>query len=68
MIEEKSAYFKNLKTNDLQEEKSLRADVNDKSIVLTNIKGKLYAIDSVVLMKGNLRRRYLDLSMSPKNI
>ena len=42
-----------LKKNDLQEGKLIRVDINGKSLVLTNIKGKLYAMDSVVLMKGN---------------
>jgi nitrite reductase/ring-hydroxylating ferredoxin subunit len=41
-----------LKKNDLQESKLLRADVDGKSIVLTNIKGKFYAIDSVCSHEG----------------
>jgi len=52
LIEEKSAYLKNLKRTDLQEDKPLRADVNDRSIVLANIKGKLYAMDSVCSHEG----------------
>jgi nitrite reductase/ring-hydroxylating ferredoxin subunit len=41
-----------LKKNDLQEGKLLRADVDGKSIVLTNIKWKFYAIDSVCSHEG----------------
>jgi nitrite reductase/ring-hydroxylating ferredoxin subunit len=41
-----------LKKNDLQEGKLLRVDVNDKSIVLTNMKGKFYAMDSVCSHEG----------------
>jgi nitrite reductase/ring-hydroxylating ferredoxin subunit len=41
-----------LKKNDLQEGKLLRADVDDKSIVLTNINGKFYAMDSVCSHEG----------------
>jgi nitrite reductase/ring-hydroxylating ferredoxin subunit len=41
-----------LKKNDFQEGKLLRADVDGKSIVLTNIKGKFYAMDSVCSYEG----------------
>jgi nitrite reductase/ring-hydroxylating ferredoxin subunit len=41
-----------LKKNDLQEGMLLKADVNDKSIILTNIKGKFYAMDSVCSHEG----------------
>jgi nitrite reductase/ring-hydroxylating ferredoxin subunit len=41
-----------LKKNDFQEGKLLRADVDGKSIVLTNIKGKFYAMDSVCSHEG----------------
>ena len=38
-----------LKKNDLQEGMLLKVDVDSKSMVLTNIKGKFYAMDSVCL-------------------
>lgn len=41
-----------LRKNDLQEGKLLRVDVDGKSIVLTNIKGKFYAMDSVCSHEG----------------
>ena len=41
-----------LKKNDIQEGKLTRVDVNDKSLVLTNIQGKLYAMDSVCSHEG----------------
>jgi nitrite reductase/ring-hydroxylating ferredoxin subunit len=42
-----SSFKTSLKKNDIQEGKLTRVDVNDKSLVLTNIQGKLYAMDSV---------------------
>jgi nitrite reductase/ring-hydroxylating ferredoxin subunit len=41
-----------LKKNDLQEGKITRVDIDGKSLVLTNIKGKLYAMDSVCSHEG----------------
>jgi nitrite reductase/ring-hydroxylating ferredoxin subunit len=46
-----------LKKGDLQEQKLVKVEGNDKSIVLTNINGKLYAMDSVCSHKrGSLGR------------
>jgi nitrite reductase/ring-hydroxylating ferredoxin subunit len=41
-----------LKKDDLQEGKLVSVDVNGKSIILTGIKGKLYAMDSVCSHEG----------------
>lgn len=41
-----------LNKNDLQEGKLFRADVDGKSIVLTNMKGNFYAMDSVCSHEG----------------
>jgi len=41
-----------LKNNDLEERKLVKIDINDKSLVLTNISGKLYAMDSVCSHEG----------------
>jgi nitrite reductase/ring-hydroxylating ferredoxin subunit len=41
-----------LKKGDLQEQKLVKVECNDKSIVLTNINGKLYAMDSVCSHEG----------------
>lgn len=41
-----------LKKNDMQEGKLARVDVNGKPIVLTRIKGKFYAMDSVCSHEG----------------
>jgi nitrite reductase/ring-hydroxylating ferredoxin subunit len=41
-----------LKKGDLQERKLVKVDVNDKSPVLTNIGGKLYAMDAVCSHEG----------------
>lgn len=42
-----SSFKTSLKKNDIQEGNLMRVDVNGKSLVLTNIQGKLYAMDSV---------------------
>jgi nitrite reductase/ring-hydroxylating ferredoxin subunit len=42
----------NLKKDDLQEDKLVKVDVDNKSIVLTNINGKLYAMDSICSHAG----------------
>ena len=41
-----------LKKNNLEERKLVKIDINDKSLVLTNISGKLYAMDSVCSHEG----------------
>jgi nitrite reductase/ring-hydroxylating ferredoxin subunit len=41
-----------LKKDDLQESKLVKVDVDDKSLVLTNISGKLYAMDAVCSHEG----------------
>jgi nitrite reductase/ring-hydroxylating ferredoxin subunit len=41
-----------LKTNDLEERKFVKIDINGKSLVLTNISGKFYAMDSVCSHEG----------------
>jgi nitrite reductase/ring-hydroxylating ferredoxin subunit len=41
-----------LKKGDLQERKLVKVDVDDKSLVLTNISGKLYAMDAVCSHEG----------------
>ncbi|MGC2572703.1 MAG: Rieske (2Fe-2S) protein [Candidatus Nitrosopolaris sp.] len=41
-----------LKRNDLEERKLVKVEINDKSLVLTNINGKLYAMDSVCSHEG----------------
>jgi nitrite reductase/ring-hydroxylating ferredoxin subunit len=41
-----------LKKNDLEERKLVKIDINDRSLVLTNISGKLYAMDSVCSHEG----------------
>jgi nitrite reductase/ring-hydroxylating ferredoxin subunit len=41
-----------LKKNDLVERKLIKVDVNGKSLVLTNLNGKLYAMDSVCSHEG----------------
>jgi nitrite reductase/ring-hydroxylating ferredoxin subunit len=41
-----------LKKGDLQERKLVKVDVNDKSLVLTNVGGKLYAMDAVCSHEG----------------
>jgi nitrite reductase/ring-hydroxylating ferredoxin subunit len=41
-----------LKKNDIQEGNLMRVDVNGKSLVLTNIQDKLYAMDSVCSHEG----------------
>ena len=46
-----SSFKISLKKDDIQEGKLMRVDVNGKSVVLTNIQGKLYAMDSVCSMK-----------------
>ena len=43
-----------LKKNDLEERKLVKVDINGKSMVLTNISGKFYAMDACVLMKEDL--------------
>ncbi len=47
-----SSFKTYLKKNDIQEGKLTRVDVNDKSLVLTDIQGKLYAMDSVCSHEG----------------
>ncbi|MDQ6866735.1 MAG: Rieske 2Fe-2S domain-containing protein [Thermoproteota archaeon] len=47
-----SSFKTSLKKNDIQEGQLTRVDVNDKSLVLTNIQGKLYAMDSVCSHEG----------------
>lgn len=42
-----TSFKTSLKKNDIQEGNLMRVDVNGKSLVLTNIQGKLYAMDSV---------------------
>jgi nitrite reductase/ring-hydroxylating ferredoxin subunit len=39
--------FKTFLKSDIQEGQVMRVDVNDKSVVLTNIQGKFYVMDSV---------------------
>ena len=46
-----SSFKTSLKKNDIQEGRT-RVDVNDNSLVLTNIQGKLYAMDSVCSHEG----------------
>lgn len=41
-----------LKKNDLEERKLVKVDINSKSIVLTNISGKFYAMDAVCSHEG----------------
>jgi nitrite reductase/ring-hydroxylating ferredoxin subunit len=41
-----------LKKNDLEERKLVKVDVNDKSLVVTNIGGKLLAMDAVCSHEG----------------
>jgi len=41
-----------LKKNDLEERKLVKVDINDKSIVLTNISDNLYAMDAVCSHEG----------------
>lgn len=41
-----------LKKNDLQEGELAKVEINDKSIVLTKINGKYYAMDSVCSHEG----------------
>ncbi|MDN5846414.1 MAG: Rieske 2Fe-2S domain-containing protein [Candidatus Nitrosocosmicus sp.] len=41
-----------LKKGDIQEDKLVKVEVSDKSIVLTNIDGKFYAMDSVCSHAG----------------
>lgn len=41
-----------LKKNDLEEHKLVKVDANGKSLVLTNINGKYYAMDSVCSHEG----------------
>lgn len=41
-----------LKKNDLEEHKLVKVDINGNSIVLTNIGGKFYAMDSVCSHEG----------------
>jgi nitrite reductase/ring-hydroxylating ferredoxin subunit len=41
-----------LKKKDLEEGKLIKVDINGKSIVLTNINGKFYAMDSVCSHEG----------------
>lgn len=41
-----------LKKNDIQEGKLVRVDLHGKSILLTKIKGKVYAMDSVCSHEG----------------
>ena len=40
-----SSFKTSLKKNDIQEGNLMKVDVNDKSLVLTNIQDKLYAMD-----------------------
>jgi nitrite reductase/ring-hydroxylating ferredoxin subunit len=47
-----SVFKTSLKKDDLQEGKLVKVDVNDKSLVLTNINGKLYAMDAVCSHEG----------------
>jgi nitrite reductase/ring-hydroxylating ferredoxin subunit len=47
-----STFNTSLKKNDIQEDKLTRVDVNDKSLVLTNIQSKYYAMDSVYSHEG----------------
>lgn len=41
-----------LKKDDLQESKLVKVDVDDKSLVMTSISGKLYAMDAVCSHEG----------------
>jgi nitrite reductase/ring-hydroxylating ferredoxin subunit len=41
-----------LKKNDLQEGKLVKVEINDKSIVLSKVNGKFYAMDSVCSHMG----------------
>jgi nitrite reductase/ring-hydroxylating ferredoxin subunit len=41
-----------LKKNDLQEGKLVKVEINDKSIVLSKVNGKFYAMDSVCSHEG----------------
>jgi nitrite reductase/ring-hydroxylating ferredoxin subunit len=41
-----------LKENDLQEGKLVKVEINDKSIVLSKVNGKFYAMDSVCSHEG----------------
>jgi nitrite reductase/ring-hydroxylating ferredoxin subunit len=41
-----------LKENDLQEGKLVKVEINDKSIVLSKVNGKFYAMDSVCSHMG----------------
>jgi nitrite reductase/ring-hydroxylating ferredoxin subunit len=47
-----SSFKISLKKDDIQEGKLMRVDVDGKSVVLTNIQGKLYAMDSVCSHEG----------------
>jgi len=47
-----TSFKTSLKKNDIQEGNLMRVDVNGKSLVLTNIQGKLYAMDSVCSHEG----------------
>ena len=47
-----SIFKTSLKKNDIKEDKLTRVDVNDKSLVITNIQGKFYAMDSVYSHEG----------------
>lgn len=47
-----TSFKTSLKKNDIQEGNLMRVDVNGKSLVLTNMQGKLYAMDSVCSHEG----------------
>ena len=47
-----SSFKTSLKKSDIQEGQLMRVEVNDKSVVLTNIQGKFYAMDSVFSHEG----------------
>jgi glycine betaine catabolism B len=47
-----TSFKTSLKKNDIQEGNLMRVDVNGNSLVLTNIQGKLYAMDSVCSHEG----------------
>jgi nitrite reductase/ring-hydroxylating ferredoxin subunit len=47
-----TSFKTSLKKNDIQEGNLMRVDVNGNSLVLTNIQGKLYAMDSVCSYEG----------------
>ncbi|MGC2571321.1 MAG: hypothetical protein WA364_07400 [Candidatus Nitrosopolaris sp.] len=55
-----SSFRTSLKKNDIQEGKLTRVDVNDKSLVLTNIQSKYYAMGSVYSHGGPLEEGTLE--------